>query len=121
MAPGARWGLALAGIVAAGLLSRTVHTGHPLADKYPGDALYAAMVYAGLRAAGLRRGTAWWAAGGTMLAIECFQLTGIPAGMVQAGSPAAVRAAGRLLGTTFGWGDLAAYAVGIGAIHFGSR
>jgi hypothetical protein len=39
----------LAGIVAIGILSRVVHTGLVVFDKYLGDALYATMVYTILR------------------------------------------------------------------------
>jgi len=45
----APWGLVLAGVIAFGILSRVVHTGLVVFDKYLGDALYAAMVYAILR------------------------------------------------------------------------
>ena len=37
--------LLLAAIVATGILSRVIHTGWIVFDKYLGDALYAAMVY----------------------------------------------------------------------------
>ena len=47
--------------------------------------------------------------------IEFFQLTNIPLKMV-ADSRWPVRVVGRLLGTTFGWGDLAAYVAGIMAL-----
>ena len=41
-----RWRLLLlAAIIAAGILSRVIHTGWIVFDKYLGDALYAAMVY----------------------------------------------------------------------------
>lgn len=50
-----------------------------------------------------------------MVAIECFQLTGIPAGMMRSGN-ATVRGCARLLGTEFGVRDLLAYAVGIAGI-----
>ncbi len=81
-------------IDAAGLLTRLVPLGNILWDKYLGDALYAAMVCTIVRR--------YWAAALVMVAIECFQLTGIPRGLL-----------GRLLGTTFSFLDLAAYAVGI--------
>ena len=48
----ASWVLCLIGIIAIGILSRTVHTGVVIFDKYLGDALYAAMVYVILRL--------WW-------------------------------------------------------------
>ena len=50
-----------------------------------------------------------------MTAIELFQLTRIPAGMLRSGYPAA-RACARLLGTEFSLLDLLAYVVGIGCI-----
>jgi hypothetical protein len=106
------WLLCLAAIIVLGLLSRSVHTGFVLFDKYLGDALYAAMVYAILR---LR-----WsgprvpiAAMTIMLAIETFQLTGIPAHM-----PSLIA---RALGTTFSFTDLAAYAIGIASLYLADR
>jgi hypothetical protein len=102
-------------IVAAGLASRTIHTGFPIFDKYPGDALYAAMVYAILRLFIRTRPVALHAMA-IMTAIELFQLTMIPAQMVQ--SPHAfTRICGRLLGAEFSFLDLLAYAIGIGIIR----
>ena len=53
MVPGLKsrtsWIFCLAGIIAVGILSRVVHTGLLVFDKYLGDALYAAMVYTILR------------------------------------------------------------------------
>jgi hypothetical protein len=107
------WGLLVA-IVSAGLLSRVAHTGFRLFDKYLGDALYAAMVYVLFRLTGrIARVTVWAAA--AMTAIEFFQLTRVPAGMLRSAYPA-VRACARLLGTEFSVLDLLAYAVGIGCI-----
>ena len=107
------WGL-LAAIVTAGLLSRMVHTGIRVFDKYLGDALYAAMVYVIFRLTGrIARVTLWTAV--TMTAIEFFQLTQIPAGMLRSEWLAA-RACARLLGTEFSVLDLLAYAVGIGCL-----
>lgn len=108
------WWALLAAIIAAGLLSRTVHTGFRVFDKYLGDALYAAMVYAILRLSGrVTHVTSWSAA--LMTAIELSQLTGIPAGLTR-NSNLAVRIIGRLLGTEFSVFDLLAYAVGIACI-----
>src|SRR4051812_44658012 len=112
------WGL-LAAIVVAGLLSRIAHTGFRLLDKYLGDALYAAMVYVIFRLTGRIARVAVWAAV-TMTAIEFFQLTGVPAGMLRSGYPV-VRACARLLGTEFSAFDLLAYAVGIGCIAGADR
>ncbi len=107
------WGLLVA-IVSAGLLSRVAHTGFRLFDKYLGDALYAAKVYVLFRLTGrIARVTVWAAA--AMTAIEFFQLTRVPAGMLRSGYPA-VRACARLLGTEFSVLDLLAYAVGIGCL-----
>ncbi len=106
----------MAGIIAAGLLSRVVHTGFVILDKYFGDALYAAMVYVILRLLWRTAGVAI-AAMVVMTAIELFQLTMIPARL--AGSEyLAVRIVARLLGTEFSFWDLAAYGVGIGCIYW---
>jgi hypothetical protein len=109
------WGRCALGIIALGLLSRSVVTGVLVLDKYAGDALYAAMVYAWLRMVC----TARWATGGAvavMLALELFQLTGIPAQMLGSENWA-TRMGARLLGVQFGYLDLLAYGVGIGLIH----
>ena len=109
------WALCLAGIVAVGILSRLVHTGFILLDKYLGDALYAAMVYAILR---LWRsdGSVVGLAASAMLAIEAFQLTLIPARLL--GSDwLVVRICARLLGTHFSFIDLLAYAAGIACVY----
>ena len=106
----------LAAIIAAGLLSRAANTGSVLIDKYLGDALYAAMVFEMIRLA--KRPRPAWNAGlamAAMIAIECFQLTGIPAELAASAS-LAMRVAGRLLGTQFSWLDIVAYAAGIGAM-----
>jgi hypothetical protein len=104
----------LAAIVSVGLLSRVVHTRFRLFDKYLGDALYAAMVYVLFRLTGRIAQVTLWAAV-AMTAIETFQLTRVPAGMLRSGYPA-VRACARLLGTEFSVLDLLAYAVGIGCL-----
>ena len=105
--------------VAAGLLSRMAHTGFRLLDKYLGDALDAAMVYVLFRLTGRIAHVAVWSAV-AMTAIELFQLTLIPAGMLRSGY-LVVRASGRLLGTEFSVFDLLAYAVGIGCIAAADR
>ena len=114
-----RWARYLAAIIAVGLLSRVVPTGFELWDKYLGDALYAAMVYALAR----RR----WAspratiiAAVIMLALELFQLSELPRRML-ASDRLAVRVCAHLLGTQFSFADLAAYAVGIGCIYLLDR
>lgn len=106
------WWWLLVVIVCAGLLSRLAHTGFLLFDKYLGDALYAAMVYVLFRLTG-RIAHAAVLSAVAMTAIELFQLTRIPAGMLRS-EHLAVRASARLLGTEFSILDLVAYAVGIG-------
>jgi hypothetical protein len=108
--------LLLVAIVAAGIASRLVHTGWIVFDKYLGDALYAAMVYVLVRTASPDR-MALAIAAAIMLGLEVFQLTGIPA-VLYANGNRVERAAARLLGTQFGFGDLAAYAVGLITVHF---
>lgn len=109
------WAKCALGIIALGLLSRSVVTGLVVFDKYAGDGLYAAMVYAMLRLRWRARAAAGGAAG-VMLALELFQLTGIPAQMLESGN-GMMRMGARLLGVQFGYLDLLAYGVGIGCIH----
>jgi hypothetical protein len=111
----APWLLCLAGIVAMGILSRAVHTGFVVFDKYLGDALYAAMVYVILRLLWNPPALAPWTMA-TMTVIELFQLTMIPAHML-ASHHLIVRVCARLLGTEFSFLDLLAYAVGIACIY----
>lgn len=114
------WWVLLVVIVLAGLLSRATHTGFRLIDKYLGDALYAGMVYVLLRLSGRVERVALWAAA-AMAAIECFQLTGIPAGLWRSGDPV-LRVLARVLGTEFSGWDLLAYGVGIlGMAGVGAR
>ena len=96
-----------------------VHTGFRLFDKYLGDALYAAMVYVILRLTGRIARVAVWAAV-AMTAIELFQLTRAPAGMLRS-EYSAIRACARLLGTEFSVLDLLAYGVGILCIDVVNR
>jgi hypothetical protein len=112
------WILCLVGIIAVGILSRLVHTGLVVFDKYLGDALYAAMVYTILRlfwraAASARLAVSAMA---IMTVIELFQLTMIPAHLL-ANEHAMVRICARLMGTEFSLLDLLAYAVGIACIY----
>jgi hypothetical protein len=113
----ASWILCLVGIIGAGILSRLVHTGLVIFDKYLGDALYAAMVYTILRlfwshAASVRMAVSAMA---VMTAIELFQLTMIPAHWL-ANRHAMVRIGARLIGTEFSFLDLLAYAAGIACL-----
>src|SRR3954468_16039608 len=90
------WAVCLIGIIAMGILSRVIHTGLVVFDKYLGDALYAAMVYAILRLF-WRRPKA--AVGSTiaMVAIEFFQMTLIPVRLL-GNEHWIVRIGGRLMG-----------------------
>ncbi len=100
-----------------GILSRVIHTGLVVFDKYLGDALYAVMVYAILRL--LWSATAVAVAASAMVAmtvIELFQLTRIPAHML-ASEHVTARICARLMGTEFSFLDLLAYGVGIGCIY----
>ncbi len=108
------WALCVTGIIAIGLLSRLVHTGWLIFDKYLGDALYAAMVYGILRLMVGPPMSALFAALG-MTSMELFQLTGIPAQLFASGS-LVVRLIACLMGTEFSVLDLVAYAVGIAGI-----
>jgi len=109
------WTFSLIGIIAVGILSRIVHTGVPIFDKYLGDALYAAMVYVILRLL-WRTAAVALPAMAVMTVIELFQLTMIPARML-ASEHWIVRICARLMGTEFSFLDLLAYAVGIGCIY----
>lgn len=93
--------------VAAGLSVRSV-LGGDLA-KYAGDALYALLIF-WLVLVVAPRTRAWVAAGvsfGVSVAVELFQLTGVPA---ELGAHSAL--ARLVLGTTFNAPDLPFYAVG---------
>jgi len=105
------WLLWLIAIVALGILSRVIHTGFLTLDKYLGDALYAAMVYALLRLRWRARAVPLYAMA-IMIVIELFQLSGIPANMA-ASDQLVTRICARLLGTEFSFLDLLAYGVGI--------
>ncbi len=107
------WLASLFVIIAAGIASRTVQTGWIVLDKYFGDALYAAMVYALLslqwQTAPLRKGIASMV---FMTALELFQVTRIPAHLLTQDN-FILRTIARLLGTEFSFLDLFAYATGI--------
>jgi hypothetical protein len=111
--------IALAVVIVVGLGSRVIHSGFLLVDKYLGDALYAVMIYLLLTlvwssASSLRRAVA---VAVIMTVLETFQLTLIPLGMSHS-EDIILRIAGRLLGTTFSWLDLAAYFLGIATTLF---
>jgi hypothetical protein len=111
----ASWAICLVGIIAMGILSRVVHTGLVVFDKYLGDALYAAMVYAILRLLWKPAAVAVCAMA-VMTVIELFQLTMIPAHML-ASEHLIARIGARMMGTEFSFLDLLAYGVGIGCIY----
>ena len=121
MVPGLKsrtsWIFCLAGIITVGILSRVVHTGLTVVDKYLGDALYAAMVYTILRLSWMAAVRARLAvsAMAIMTVIELFQLTMIPAHLL-ANEHVMVRICARLIGTEFSFVDLITYAVGIAFI-----
>ena len=104
--------LALGATVALGLLSRLRPIGLPLYDKNLGDALYAVAVYLALALLLPRRSQAFVATAALAfcIAVELFQLTGLPARCARI---AAVR---WLLGTHFSLNDLLCYGAGIAAI-----
>ena len=111
----ASWFLCLICIIGTGILSRLVHTGLAVFDKYLGDALYAAMVYVILRLLMWRKAVAVPTIV-IMLGIELFQLTMIPAHML-ASEHLVARICARLIGSEFSLSDLLAYGAGIGCIY----
>jgi hypothetical protein len=106
-----RWRLLAAAILAivAGLLTHLLGTG-PLADR-AGDALYAVMVYLVIAIAFPRASVVLVGviALTICIAIEVFQLTGLPALWAQSFWPVRL-----MLGVGFDPGDLVAYALGAG-------
>jgi hypothetical protein len=111
----APWIICLAVIIPLGILSRIVRTGSVLFDKYLGDVLYAAMIYAILRLFWTSHAAAVWALV-VMIAIELFQLTLIAAHMLKS-EHLIVRIIARLMGTHFSYLDLLAYVVAIGCMY----
>jgi hypothetical protein len=109
------WVFCIVGIITMGILSRVVHTGLVVFDKYLGDALYAAMVYGILRLL-WRPAASAVCAMVVMTTIELFQLTMIPARMLSSGHWM-TRICARLMGVEFSFLDLLAYGVGIGCIY----
>ena len=109
------WVFCIVGIIAMGILSRVVHTGLAVFDKYLGDALYAMVVYGILRLLSSAAASAVCAMV-VMSAIELFQLTMIPAHML-ASEQLMTRICARLMGVEFSFLDLLAYGVGIGCIY----
>lgn len=103
--------MGLAITIALGATSRGFPVGLFVWDKSLGDALYTVMVYfaVALSWPALRPSQVALAALAVSVAIELFQLTGVPLRL-----PALLQVA---LGTTFAWHDIACYAVGaVGAL-----
>jgi hypothetical protein len=101
-------------VIGAGLASRSEALAlSPFVAKYAGDALWGLMIFLGLGLVWPARRTTTLAAlaAAVCVAVECSQLYRAP------WLDAARRTwAGRMmLGNTFGWGDIAAYLVGIAA------
>jgi hypothetical protein len=105
------WGIVM---VLIGVVSRMLHSGLPAIDKYLGDALYAVLVYILLSIAwpGTAPAHKALAAFALVAVIEAFQLSHIPARMARSGN-LALKLGAIVLGTSFSWYDLLAYAGGI--------
>jgi len=104
-------------IVVAGVASRLFHSGIALIDHDLGEALYAALAYVLL-------GIVWpqlmpvykaLITLAAMVAIEAFQLTGVPARFA-ASENSVLNLLAVVLGTTWNWRDLLGYAVGIAVV-----
>jgi hypothetical protein len=110
--------VAFVAAVALGALSRLLPLGAPLWDKYLGDVVYAMVFYLFLsliytKSSITRRAliTSVY-----VVAVEFFQLTHIPALLYRIENPALKLFVYVVLGTSFSWWDIVAYAVGIAAI-----
>lgn len=118
--------VALAIVVAIGVTSRLIQTGYLVFDKYLGDAIYAVMFYLILRIFFLvsklesKRGlqNCLWLALVIVLAIEAFQLTGIPLRMRESGNMP-LKIISIVLGTKFAFLDIVAYVTGLVVSFFG--
>ena len=104
--------LALAAVIALGLLSRLRPIGWPLYDKSLGDVLYAVAAYLAIALLLCRWRPSWVASLALVLclAVECFQATGIPAHYEH------ITVVRWFLGTTFSWHDVGCYVVGVAVI-----
>lgn len=103
--------LALVGVIAAGLALQLLRE-LPLVDA-AGTVLYAAAVHlvVCMVAPGMRAVTVAGIALAICVAVELLQLTPLPSALATTFRPAAL-----LLGTTFAWPDLLAYAAGVGVL-----
>jgi hypothetical protein len=110
--------VAICVVVLLGILSRAVPIGLRLWDKYFGDALYAVAFY--LASSVLwpiwRVETKTLSTAVYVVAIEAFQITGVPAQLKQSSQLVIKLFAVVVLGSSFSWWDLLAYAVGIAGI-----
>ena len=105
-------------VILIGILSRLLHTGILVFDKYLGDALYAIMFYLLLSIIWHSGNALWKAFIITILtiAIELFQLTLIPL-QFRLSDSFVLKNIAILLGTKFSWFDIIAYLVGILVIY----
>jgi len=100
--------------IVIGIVSRVVQTEILIFDKYLGDALYAVLIYL------IFRITFPWhpihihaiIAIVLAIAIELFQITGVPASMRVSDNPV-LKLASIVLGTKFAILDIVAYAIGV--------
>jgi hypothetical protein len=99
--------LAAVGLIVCGLIVSRVGDG--AASSFAGDSLYAALLYVvvAIVVPRMRWRAVALAAFAICAAVEFFQLTGIPADMSTQYPGASL-----VLGTTFQWSDLLAYALG---------
>jgi len=104
-------------IVIAGVASRVFHSGFALIDHDLGEALYAALAYVllGIVRPQLMPVPKALITLAAMVAIEAFQLTGVPARFA-ASENSVLNLLAVVLGTTWNWRDLLGYAVGIAVV-----
>ena len=101
-----------------GIISRLFPIGSILWDKYLGDAVYAAVFYLGLSLIwprGTLAGKTFWTVV-SVVTIETFQLTPIPARLGHSDNLAIGLFAYVVLGSRFSGWDLLAYGVGLATI-----
>ena len=104
-------------IVIAGVASRVFHSGFALIDHDLGEALYAALAYVllGIMRPQLMPTPKALITLAAMVALEAFQLTGVPARFA-ASQDSVLNLLAVVLGTTWNWRDLLGYAVGIAVV-----
>lgn len=100
-------------VIILGVVSRTIQFNHIILDKYLGDALYAVLFYLIFKLLLPKKKILHLSLCLiTVLAIEAFQLTGIPLHLRQSGNQLAYYLS-IALGTKFSYLDIVAYMVGI--------